>query len=173
MSAPPLRALRELLRRRLVRPVVDQLTQGLSASSIALTLALGLCLGVIPVLGTTTVLCAAAAVVLRLNQPLIQAVNYVAFPLQIALVVPFLTLGHHLFGEAGPALTAEQLAGLAAGPPLEAVRALGGAALQATAAWLLTAPVAGLVVFLVARPLLAAAGRQLRRNAPSAPPRTE
>ena len=53
----------EALRRRLVRPVVEQLTQGLSPESIALTFAIGLAVAVIPVVGTTTVLCTTAAIV--------------------------------------------------------------------------------------------------------------
>jgi hypothetical protein len=42
-------------------------------------------------------LCAAAAIVLRLNFPAVQVVNYLISPLQLALLVPFNRLGAGLF----------------------------------------------------------------------------
>jgi uncharacterized protein (DUF2062 family) len=85
------------LHRRLVRPVLDLLRQGVTPEKIALSLALGVALGVFPVLGSTTALCALAALALRLNLPAIQIVNYFVYPLQIALLIPFFRLGERLF----------------------------------------------------------------------------
>lgn len=82
---------------------VDQwLRQGMSPRRLALTLALGFAIGCIPVVGVPTVLCAALALLLRLNQPAIQAANYAAMPLQLILIVPFMRLGRWLV-PAGPA----------------------------------------------------------------------
>ena len=58
-----------------------------------MTLALGFAVGCIPVIGIPTVLCAGLALALRLNLPAIQAANYAAMPLQLALIVPFVRLG--------------------------------------------------------------------------------
>lgn len=69
------------------------LRQGISPRRLALTLALGFAIGCIPVVGIPTVLCAALALALRLNLPAIQAANYVAMPLQLILIVPFVRLG--------------------------------------------------------------------------------
>ncbi len=74
------------------------LRQGMSPRRLALTLALGFAIGCIPVVGVPTVLCAAIALLLRLNQPAIQAANYAAMPLQIILIVPFMRLGKWIFG---------------------------------------------------------------------------
>jgi hypothetical protein len=50
------------------------------------------------VVGIPTVLCAGVALaLLRLNLPAIQAANYAAMPLQLALIVPFVRLGGWLF----------------------------------------------------------------------------
>jgi uncharacterized protein (DUF2062 family) len=84
--------------RRFGQILADQFRQGLSAADVALTLAVGLCLSVPPMLGTTTILCTLAAILLRLNQPLIQAVNVLAYPLQLLLLVPFLRAGEWVFG---------------------------------------------------------------------------
>ena len=63
--------------RRVVGPSMALLTQGITPEKIALSLAFGIVLGIFPVPGSTTMLCAAAAVVFRLNLPAIQLVNYV------------------------------------------------------------------------------------------------
>jgi len=75
------------------RTAVLWLSQGISPRRLALTLALGFAVGCIPVIGIPTVLCAGLALALRLNLPAIQAANYVAMPLQFALIVPFVRLG--------------------------------------------------------------------------------
>jgi uncharacterized protein (DUF2062 family) len=75
------------------RKAVLWLSQGISPRRLALTLALGFAVGCIPVIGIPTVLCAGLALALRLNLPVIQAANYAAMPLQLALIVPFVRFG--------------------------------------------------------------------------------
>ena len=75
------------------RKAVLWLSQGISPRRLSLTLALGFAVGCIPVIGIPTVLCAGLALALRLNLPAIQAANYAAMPLQLALIVPFVRLG--------------------------------------------------------------------------------
>ena len=74
------------------------LRQGVSPRRLALTLALGFAIGCIPVLGVTSFVCFAVAVALRLNLPAIQAANWVAMPMQVALILPFVRLGRRLIG---------------------------------------------------------------------------
>jgi len=155
---------KQFLRRRIVRPVVEQLTQGLSPDAIALTIAIGLAIAVIPVVGTTTLLCTAAAIVFRLNQPLIQAINYLSFPLQLAFILPYLRLGRFLFGGAAVHMSAVELAAYVSSRPAEAAGALWRVTLQALGAWMLTAPLIVAVVFFGIRPVLRAAARRLGRG---------
>ena len=152
----------EVLRRRLVRPIVEQLTQGLSPDAIALTIAIGLAIAVIPVVGTTTILCTTAAIVLRLNQPLIQAINYLSFPLQLAFILPYLKLGRLLFGGPAIRMSAEELAAFVTSRPGEAIEALWRVTLQAVGAWGLTAPLIGAAVYFGVRPVLRGAARRVR-----------
>jgi uncharacterized protein (DUF2062 family) len=72
---------------------------------LALSVALGCVLGLFPMLGTTTTLCALAAVLLRLNLPAIQVVNFFVYPLQLTLFIPFLKAGSWLIG--GPPVSAD------------------------------------------------------------------
>lgn len=75
-----------------------QVTQGLTPEKIALTVAVGLCISVNPIVGTTTIFSFVAAWALRLNQPIIQAINWSSYALQLLMLVPFIRLGEWLFG---------------------------------------------------------------------------
>ncbi len=111
------------------------LRQGMSPRRLALTLALGLAVGCIPVIGIPTLVCAALALTLRLNLPAIQAANYVAMPLQLILIVPFIKLGGWLLSSSGKAAGAPLLHNTAMG----ALAQMGGFAGQALLAWLVIA----------------------------------
>jgi uncharacterized protein (DUF2062 family) len=84
--------------RRITGPVRQQLTQGITPDKIALTLALGFTLGIFPILGSGFLLCGVAAWGLRLNQPIIQSIGTLAYPLQLVLLLPFYRAGESLFG---------------------------------------------------------------------------
>jgi len=143
------------LRRKVLDPLKAQLLQGVSPGKLALALALGVVVGVFPVLGSTTALCALAAVALRLNQPAIQVANYLAYPLQLLLFIPFFQAGAALLGAPPVTFTLTQLqAELSADLGGTVVHYL-AANLRAVAAWALVAPVATLLLQPVLRLLLA------------------
>lgn len=120
------------------------LRQGVTPRRLAVTLALGCVIGCLPIVGITTVLCAALALALGLNQPAIQAANYAMMPAQILLIVPFVRLGGWLLS-ASPAKTASASA-LLHSSPLEILTRMGSLAEQALLAWIVVAiPVATLM----------------------------
>lgn len=84
-------------RRHFTNVIVQALSQGTTPRKLAITCALGVVLGIFPLFGTTTLLCLAAALVFRLNIPLIQLVNYIVAPLQLILILPFIKLGTFVF----------------------------------------------------------------------------
>jgi uncharacterized protein (DUF2062 family) len=128
------------------------LRQGISPQRLALTLALGFAIGCIPVIGIPTALCLLVALGLRLNVPAIQAANYAAMPLQIALIFPFVRLGGWLFASSShPALNTTMLAHES---PMKIMWASGNLAGEALAAWLLIAVPMVLVLTVVLTMLL-------------------
>jgi uncharacterized protein (DUF2062 family) len=145
---------RQLLRRRVVLPLQAQLTQGVSPARLSLALSLGLVVGVVPVLGVTTGLCALLAVALRLNQPAIQVANYVAYPLQLLLFVPAFQAGAWLFGRPPVAFSLAQLRAELSADALGTIGRYFVDNLRAMAAWGLLAPLAGLVLYLTFRTVL-------------------
>ena len=70
---------RGFLYRRVVDPILGLMRQGLTTEKVALSLAFGIVLGVFPILGSTTILCAVAALIFRLTT--IQLVNYLLYPI--------------------------------------------------------------------------------------------
>jgi uncharacterized protein (DUF2062 family) len=134
--------MREFIQTRVIRPIQRLLLQGITPQKIALTIALGIVLGVFPVMGSTSLLCAGAAIALRLNLPAIQAVNYVMYPLQLLLIVPFIRSGEFILRAQRTTLTLKQMVALLHDGFLPAMHTLWILALQGIVAWLLIAPAA-------------------------------
>jgi uncharacterized protein (DUF2062 family) len=138
---------------RVVAPILGQLKQGITPEKIALTLALGAVLAVFPVLGSTTLLCGLAALALRLNQPIIQLVNYLCYPLQFALLLPFLRAGEW-FGAPHLALSIPQMVEQFRAGPLQFMADYGLIALGGIAAWCVVAPLVLAALYFGLRPVL-------------------
>lgn len=130
------------------------LRQGLTPEKLALSIALGIGLSCFPVFGTTTVLCTAVALALRLNLPAIQVGNYLALPLQLGLFFPFLRLGERLFRAPRLLISPEQLLAMAKASPDKAARLLLAGQWHAIAGWMVLFPAIVLVANLLLRPLL-------------------
>ena len=113
------------------------LRQGIAPRRLAFTLALGFAIGCSPILGVTSAMCGILALALQLNLPAIQAANWVAAPMQLILIVPFVRLGKRLVGfDSGHAF---QPAALLHSSPLAVMAQMGSLACQALIAWLLIA----------------------------------
>lgn len=138
-----------LIHRRIVAPIVALLTQGITQEKIALSLAFGIVVGVFPVLGSTTVLCAVAALVFQLNLPAIQLVNYLMYPVQLFLLVPFIRIGEKLFRVAPMPLSLAQILTKIRTNLPDAVATLWRAEVHALSAWLLIGPAALLLFYLM------------------------
>jgi uncharacterized protein (DUF2062 family) len=122
-----------------MRPVNRMMRRGTSNAEVAFTVLAGACLAVFPLIGITSVFCAYTAHRFRLNHLLIQAVNVVAFPLQLALLIPFIRLGETVFRakERMPYSLGQMLEMLAA-EPHQVLGTFLNATLYAVGAWCLT-----------------------------------
>jgi hypothetical protein len=149
----------EFLHKRLARPILRLLTQGITPEKIALSLAFGIMLGVFPMLGTASLLCLIAALVFRLNVPALQFVNILVYPLWFALLIPFVRMGERLFGAPPLAMTGSQMLALARANFLHSVDVLWLSALRAAVAWLLVGPVGIVVLYLILVPVIRRMGR--------------
>ncbi len=153
------------LLRRITQPILDLLTQGITPEKIALSLALGIAFGVFPMLGTTTLLCTLIAVPLRLNLPALQLVNYLMYPVQIALLIPFIRFGEWLWNAPRLPLSLSQILAMVRTDAWHAITLLWHSTMLAVSAWLLAAPFFIAAFYLVTVPVLRYAASQMNKKA--------
>ncbi len=148
--------------RRLREPFLQALKQGLGPGALAAAVAVGLALGTFPLVGTTTLLSAGVAAALGLNQAVVQLANYLAYPLQLALLVPFIRLGERVLGlPPAPLALGALLDGLRS-DFLHTLGTFGTSLGHACVAWALVVPAAAGLLALLLKPVfgrLAQAGR--------------
>ncbi len=150
-------------RERVIAPIMAQLTQGVSPEKLALTIALGVMISIFPILGATTALCALAGIALRLNQPVIQLVNYLAYPLQLALLIPFYRAGEHVLGRAPIPLSIPLLFERFRADFMQFLRDFGMIAVGGIIIWLIVAPAGIAALYFSTRPPLRGLASKLRR----------
>ncbi|NDD92925.1 DUF2062 domain-containing protein [bacterium] len=92
--------MRHFIRKKITEPILSQLRQGASPEKLAWSVSLGGALGLFPIVGSTTALCAAAGAIFRLNHVAMQTMNYVVYGAHLALIPVFIRLGERILGAA-------------------------------------------------------------------------
>lgn len=149
--------------RRLVAPLRAQLTQGVSPDQLALTLAVGTACSLLPFLGFTTLLNLVVGFRLRLNQPILQTVNYLLSPVQLALIFVYVRAGEWIWRADPVSLSVPTLIAAFRADPWTFLERFGLTGVHAATAWLLSVP---LIVAALYYPLRPALRRFARRPAP-------
>lgn len=155
-----------LLQRRIVQPLRQMLLGGITPRQLALSMAIGAVIGIFPVLGTTTALCALAAIILRLNLPAIQLVNYLMYPIQLALLLPLIRAGQWILRSKRTTMTLQQIVATAKSSPGVAFHQLWRLLLAGMVAWAVFAAVITPLLFYVFRAVVAGIqrGMEMRRT---------
>lgn len=154
---------RSLFYRWVVRPVVQQLTQGTSPRKIAQAIAWGLTLGIFPIIGSTTLLSLIVGVPLKLNQPILQAFKTLATPAQWALVLGFYRAGEWLFSAPHVSIHIPSMIERFFAEPGPFFRDYGMTALYGIAVWCLVAPVLIIGLRTVSQALVERVARKMKR----------
>ena len=140
------------LRDRAIDPLLGFLKQGMSPEKLALTVCFGIIWGIFPILGTSTALCVVTAFLFRLNHAAIQIVNYVVYPLQFILLIPFLQGGVWLSRSTVLKYDVEELIALFTNDLLGAISELGSVLIFGVVAWLISsAPIFMISYFILSR----------------------
>lgn len=140
--------------RRAVLPVIELLRMGASPGKLAWSVAVGLLIGINPVLGSTTILCLAIALLFRLNVAASQLGNHLVYPLQLALVIPFLQLGSKLFRTAPAPLSPHTLLDSARAHPVALIRQIWQWEWHALVAWAIIAVILTPLIAYALKPLM-------------------
>jgi uncharacterized protein (DUF2062 family) len=140
------------------------LKEGMSLKKITLCITLGITLGIFPVLGMTTLLCTLAALAFRLNLPAIQLVNYMVYPVQLALLVPFYSAGSWLFDQQGLRISGENLLAMIQNDFWGSMTSLWNLTLYAIFTWTVICPILLVVLYLFLKPAVSAINSYRRQR---------
>lgn len=157
-----------LFQRKLLQPVLTLLRQGATPEKLAWSLAVGVAIGINPIVGTTTLLCLAAAYVFRLNVVASQLANHLSYPLELMLIIPLIRLGATLFRTPQLPLSPEKLLQSAHANLMQTTKMLWMWEWHALVVWAALSAILVPTLALATRPLLRQALRRLSK--PAAPP---
>lgn len=151
-------------RRRVIVPILELLRQGVTPEKLALSLAIGMALGCAPILGVTTILAFGICWATELNPIAMQLTNYLMYPVQIILLIPFIRIGEKLFHAAHLPITSAQIEQMFHSNPTSALHLLWTAIWHALTVWLFVAPLAVAIVYATLAPVLSHTATRLHRR---------
>ena len=161
-SVPP--AHHTWIYRRGVLPILALLRMGATPRSLAWSIAAGALIGINPVIGSTTLLCLAIVFQFRLNVVASQIANHAMFPLELALVVPFIRLGSWVFHTAAMPLAPRVFLQEARTVPLTLTRDLWMWVWHAFVLWAAIAVIDAPLLAMAITPLLERVQARIRRH---------
>ncbi|KAG8487237.1 hypothetical protein CXB51_020575 [Gossypium anomalum] len=128
------------LNEKIVDPMIQILRKGAQPKQLAFSAALGLTIGVFPICGVTVVMCGMAIAVLGslAHSPTVMLANFIATPIELSLMVPFLRFGELLTGGEPFELTSDALNKVLTG---QASTELLFSIARALLGWLVAAPI--------------------------------
>ncbi len=150
--------------RRIALPVLALLRMGATPQKLAWSIAVGLIIGINPILGSTTLLCLAVAVLLRLNLAASQLANHVVYPLEIVLIIPFIRIASRVFHTAPMPLSANALLRAAREHPVDLSHQLWLWEWHAFVLWAILAAIAIPTIALALTPILRRLLRRIDRH---------
>ncbi|CAA2987116.1 E3 ubiquitin- ligase [Olea europaea subsp. europaea] len=127
------------VRKRIVDPFLQILRRGAEPKQLAFSGAVGITLGVFPICGVTVFLCGMAIAVLGslCHAPTVMLTNFIATPVELSLVVPFLRFGEFITGGPHFPLTSDAFKKVLTG---QASREVLQSIVHALLGWVVAAP---------------------------------
>ena len=141
-----------IFKRYVSSPIISLLKQGLTPQILAMSMASGIIIGTFPLVGTTTAICTMVAILFRMNLLVTQLGNWLVYPIQLLLIVPFIILGEHLFGSPST-LDPSHILTLLQTDLWTTLRLFSKMLLHAVIAWMLCAPFAFAAIYIVLKTL--------------------
>jgi len=131
-----------------------EFTQGLDLRGGSMAIATAFTLGIFPIIGFSTPLNTAAAFLFRLNQPIVQALNWVLGPLKWLLIIPFLRFGEWLFDADPFSLSLTEFSKIFFDDWLATTREFAWTFTHVICGWLVLVPMIYLFIYFTAKTIL-------------------
>ncbi|XP_010478776.1 PREDICTED: uncharacterized protein LOC104757710 isoform X2 [Camelina sativa] len=152
--------------KKISEPLVQILRRGAEPKQLAFSAALGITMGVFPICGVTVLLCGLAIASLGslCHAPTVMLANFIATPIELSLVVPFLRLGEKIIGGPHFPLTSDALKKVLTGQASRDVFLSIGNALLG---WLIAAPFVIIALYIVFLPCFKVLVRKFSSDGPT------
>ena len=145
---------KSFFKEKIIQPTLGFLKSGTSPEQLAVAFSLGIVVGVVPLLGCTTLICMLLAFTLRLNMAALQLINYLMFPLQLLLFIPFFHAGGFFFEPLDIPVSVSSISDMMSNDFPGTISKLWLANLQALLVWLtLAIPAYFMLYFVLSRSL--------------------
>lgn len=125
----------------------EQLTQGVTPHSLALSCALAMVISTFPFAGTTWIIIAVLAFTLKLNQPLVQGLNQLLTPFWLLMLPVYLRIGEWIVGAKPISVNPSTILEQATHNWKDVLINYGMAGVHASLAWLIVGPAVGFLVY--------------------------
>ncbi|HEY9248995.1 MAG TPA: DUF2062 domain-containing protein [Rariglobus sp.] len=146
---------RSFWQRRLRDPIIALLTHGVTPDKVAATFAVGTAVSLFPFIGFTTTFNIGVGLWFRMNQPLLQAINYLLTPLHLVMILVYVHLGEWIWGAREDRFSVGDIVETFRRDSLsQFVHRFGWAGVHAFTAWLVSVPVIIVVLYYSLRPLM-------------------
>ena len=148
-------------RRRVVQPIRTQLTQGVAPDQIAATLAVGTACSLFPIFGVTSIVNLLVGLGLRMNQAILQSLNQLLGPLQIALILVYVRIGEFIWRSTERHFTLkDMMREFRERSLVDFLQQFGWAGTHALTAWLVTSPLLVAAIYVAVRPAIRRAAKK-------------
>ncbi len=138
---------KKYIQNKYISPILKLISEGGIPKDISLAITGALLIGIFPVIGGTTILCAIFAFRYRLNVPLTQLINITMVPVQLVMIIPFMKAGE-IFGYGKLNFTLQQITDMIMKTPLNAISVLWNVTMQAIIIWLIFSLLTGYFIFI-------------------------
>lgn len=146
---------RTFWQRRLGDPVRALLTQGVTPDKLSATFAVGTAASLFPFLGFTTTFNILLGLWFRMNQPLLQVINYLLTPLHLVMILVYVRVGEWIwFAHDEHFSVADMLRSFHELSVEDFLRRFAWAGVHAFTAWALSVPLIIGVLYYALRPVL-------------------
>ncbi len=146
---------RSFWKRRFRDPIFAMLTHGVTADKVAATFAIGTAVSLFPVIGLTTTFNIGIGLWFRMNQPLLQAINYLLTPVHLVMIIVYVHLGEWIWRAGEDRFSVSDLITSFHKETLgEFIHRFGWAGIHAFTAWLISVPFIISILYYSLRPLM-------------------
>ena len=140
-------SIKSFLYNKLALPILNQLKQGITPKKLAQSIALGFVMGCFPIIGPITPMCVFLTFIFRLNHVAVQTANYAAYPVQLALLIPFYRAGEKIFGVPPIPLNVQDILNSFQTSFTGAIEKYLMTGLRGVVAWLIVSPLAFAIIY--------------------------